>query len=149
MTISEYNARFQQKHDTETNWNLIPDFIPKSGEIIIYDPDENNRIARVKIGNNNTPLINLPFINNNSNGQNQSYYKATQIELITWNNNTTTISVPDVTENSIIQVTTPPEYFETWAENRIFCSAQDNGTLTFTCEEVPTGIIKVNVLIFN
>ena len=44
-----FQSRIQLKHDTEENWSKATNFIPKVGEIIIYDVDENNPIARFKI----------------------------------------------------------------------------------------------------
>ena len=55
------NARVIQKHDTEANWNTIPDFIPKNAELIIYDADENHGYKRMKVGDGNTAINNLPF----------------------------------------------------------------------------------------
>lgn len=54
-------ARQVQKHDTEANWNKAENFIPKAGEIIVYDPDELNPSSRIKIGDGETPVKLLPF----------------------------------------------------------------------------------------
>lgn len=59
-------GRIQQKHDIEANWIKATGFTPKAGEIIVYDPDEVYTYARVKIGDGNTLVNNLPFINSNS-----------------------------------------------------------------------------------
>ena len=59
----QIKSRFQQKHDIEANWNLAANFIPKAGEIIIYDPDANYNYPRIKIGNGTTPVGQLKFIN--------------------------------------------------------------------------------------
>ena len=32
--------------DIESNWDRVPTFVPKQGEIIIYDIDDNNTIER-------------------------------------------------------------------------------------------------------
>lgn len=56
------NSRIQHKHDTEANWNKAINFIPKAGELIIYDPDENYVYSRIKIGDGVTIVTNLPFI---------------------------------------------------------------------------------------
>lgn len=56
-----YNARFEQKHDLESKWSSIPDFIPKAGEIIIYDSDEDNPEPRIKIGDGEKTISTLPF----------------------------------------------------------------------------------------
>lgn len=61
MNNKKIQIRAQQKHDIEANWNNTPNFIPLNGEIIIYDEDENNPTARVKIGDGETTINNLPF----------------------------------------------------------------------------------------
>ena len=55
------NARVIQKHDTEANWKLAVNFIPKIGEIIVYDVDSTHLIPRFKIGDGKTLVSNLPF----------------------------------------------------------------------------------------
>ena len=76
-----------QKHDLEVNWLQVPSFIPKNGELIIYDPevdaegivlkDSNGKellpegrtapymYSRIKIGDGINTLVNLPFNNGN------------------------------------------------------------------------------------
>ena len=39
VSEKKINARIIHKHDTEENWNLATNFIPKQGEIIVYDKD--------------------------------------------------------------------------------------------------------------
>ena len=56
------NARIQHKHDIEANWNKALNFIPKIGEIIIYDIDENHNYERIKIGDGITTVNNLDFL---------------------------------------------------------------------------------------
>lgn len=55
-------SRIIHLHDTEANWNLKTDFIPKIGEFVVYDKDTNFDYERVKIGDGTTILQNLPFI---------------------------------------------------------------------------------------
>ena len=64
MAEKQINGRIVHKHDTEANWNKAINFIPKNGEIIIYDPDSNYSYARVKVGNGTTKVTSLPFIDN-------------------------------------------------------------------------------------
>jgi hypothetical protein len=63
-------ARVSQLHKTEADWARLPNFIPLSGEFIIFDPDTQHRYARVKIGDGivqangiitGTKLKDLPF----------------------------------------------------------------------------------------
>ena len=46
----DIQSRIQHKHDIEANWNKALNFIPKIGEIIIYDSDEKHNYPRLKIG---------------------------------------------------------------------------------------------------
>ena len=60
--LKRLNARYQQKIDTEENWNKATNFIPLKGEIIIYeDPNNHNYNPRIKIGDGITPVSQLPF----------------------------------------------------------------------------------------
>jgi hypothetical protein len=60
MAEKTLNTRIVHKHDVELNWNLT-DFVPKQGELIIYDADENYNYERLKIGDGKTAVVNLPF----------------------------------------------------------------------------------------
>jgi len=60
--MKKIKVRMSQKHDTEANWLKVPTFIPSDGELIIYDPDDNNKYPRMKVGDNKTTIVNLPFI---------------------------------------------------------------------------------------
>lgn len=64
MSISEIYTRFIQKHDTETNWRALKDFIPLKGEFILYDPEPELFIDkfRIKIGDGVTNVNDLPFL---------------------------------------------------------------------------------------
>lgn len=63
MANSQIKTRIIHKHDTEANWNLATNFIPKQGEIIIYDKDSNYSYERFKIGDGATFVSSLPFAN--------------------------------------------------------------------------------------
>lgn len=56
------NSRIINKHDTAANWAKATNFIPKSGELIIYtDGGLTTGIARAKIGDGITLLSELPW----------------------------------------------------------------------------------------
>lgn len=57
------NTRIQHKHDTEINWSKATGFIPKQGELIVYDIDDNYDYERIKIGDGVTNVNSLPFAN--------------------------------------------------------------------------------------
>lgn len=64
------NARIITKHDLEENWNKAESFIPKLGEIIIYDIPEDNiysqynpkSVSRIKVGDGQTICKDLHYI---------------------------------------------------------------------------------------
>ena len=58
----EISGRIVLKHDLEENWLKATTFIPKQGEIIIYDIDENYNYERLKIGNGTDIVSVLPFL---------------------------------------------------------------------------------------
>lgn len=55
------NIRIVHKHDIEANWLKAENFIPKQGELIIYDIDEFCSFERFKIGDGITNVNDLPF----------------------------------------------------------------------------------------
>lgn len=57
-----FNTRIIHKHDTEANWKKATNFIPKQGELIVYDIDENYDYERIKIGDGVKTVTNLKFI---------------------------------------------------------------------------------------
>lgn len=61
MANKQFNSRIVHKHDTEANWNKATNFIPKQGEIIVYDIDSNYSYERFKIGDGVTKVTALPF----------------------------------------------------------------------------------------
>ena len=64
MFEKNISSRIINKHDTEINWNKATNFIPKAGEIIVYDRDETYDYERFKIGDGETVVMDLPIINN-------------------------------------------------------------------------------------
>ena len=74
MAEKRIKTRVQSKHDIEVNWNAATNFKPLAGEIIIYDPDEDHDVPRIKIGDGiiqddgsikGTLVSDLPFIDAN------------------------------------------------------------------------------------
>lgn len=56
------STRISLKHDVEANWKLATVFVPRAGEVIIYDKDDTHTGPRIKIGDGNLPVTKLPFI---------------------------------------------------------------------------------------
>lgn len=80
MSEKTFNTRIVHKHDTAENWAKATNFIPKAGELIIYDADETNEYARVKIGDGEKTVGDLPFIDESKANKNE----VPQIQIITW-----------------------------------------------------------------
>ena len=55
-------TRSQQKRAVEADWKKASGFIPLRGEIIVYEADENYSAPRLKIGDGNTNVNDLPFV---------------------------------------------------------------------------------------
>lgn len=62
MSNRMLNTRIQLKCDTETNWSKALNFIPKKGEAIIYSADSAHPFSRLKVGDGNSYINELPFI---------------------------------------------------------------------------------------
>lgn len=62
MIERNFQSRIINKHDVEKNWNKAINFIPKKGEFIIYDIDENYDYPRLKVGDGATVVGQLPFV---------------------------------------------------------------------------------------
>lgn len=61
MTEKNIKSRIIHKHDVESNWLLATNFTPKQGEIIVYDVDSNYNYERLKIGDGEHNVNDLPF----------------------------------------------------------------------------------------
>lgn len=61
MAENSLKTRVIHKHDIESNWALAVNFIPKQGEIIVYDRDDTYNYERLKIGDGETVVSALPF----------------------------------------------------------------------------------------
>lgn len=78
ITEKKINTRIIQKHDLEKNWMQAVNFIPKAGELIVYDietsiediTDKNGNVIkedlcdypRLKIGDGETYVNDLKFL---------------------------------------------------------------------------------------
>lgn len=59
-------SRIQHKHDTTENWDKADNFIPRAGELIIYDADSQHPNVRVKIGDGVKLVGDLDFLTSDS-----------------------------------------------------------------------------------
>lgn len=65
MSEKILKSRIILKHDTAENWAKATSFVPKQGEVIIYDIDTNYSYERFKIGDGKTLVNSLPFADAN------------------------------------------------------------------------------------
>ena len=66
MSTNTLISRVQCKRDTEANWITNSSFVPLNGEIIVYVADSTHPFPRMKIGDGQTTIANLEFINSGS-----------------------------------------------------------------------------------
>lgn len=66
-----------------------------------------------------------------------------------WNNSTQTVNVTGVTSSNSVIVAAAPASITDYSSAGVYCSAQGNGTLTFTCSTTPTLALTVNVMIIG
>ena len=61
--MNTLNMRIIHTHDIQDNWDSenLKTFIPKAGEIIVYDIDNNHAYERFKIGDGLRNVKELPF----------------------------------------------------------------------------------------
>lgn len=63
-----------------------------------------------------------------------------------WSSNTQTVNVTGMTATGVVMVSPDPTDQSAYTSAGILCTAQAAGTLTFTCDTVPSADIDVNVV---
>lgn len=63
-----------------------------------------------------------------------------------WSSNTQTVNVTGMTADGVVMVSPDPTDQSAYTSAGILCTAQGAGTLTFTCDTVPSGDLSVNVV---
>ena len=63
-----------------------------------------------------------------------------------WSSNTQTVNVTGMTADGVVMVSPDPTDQSAYTSAGILCTAQAAGTLTFTCDTVPSADIDVNVV---
>ena len=106
----EYKIKSIPFHGTHDEWLINSSYIPKQGEIIIYDIDSNYNYERIKIGDGVTPVTDLPFYLENEieklsinsdwsqNDENASDYIKNRTH---WSEKTYEVIVPATTETYV------------------------------------------------
>ena len=118
----------------------------------------NGKIATDAVGTNQ--LIDLCVTGAKIANETVTYAKTSGVQAV---HSTTTVSLPvlasdvhiwtvsatGVTANNTVVVTPNPTYFADWVDNRVRCTGQGVGTLSFACDTNPSREITVNVLILD
>lgn len=66
-----------------------------------------------------------------------------------WSNNSKTVNVTGVTASNTVIISPAPADADAWAAAGIICTAQGSGTLTFSCDTIPSTSITANILILT
>lgn len=59
--MATIKTRMKQKHDAEANWEKATNFSPLAGEVVVYNADSAHPSPRIKIGDGETNVNDLPF----------------------------------------------------------------------------------------
>ena len=62
MSDKRFKTRIVQKHAIESDWAKAVNFTPLKGETIVYDIDDNYNYERMKIGDGERNVNDLPFV---------------------------------------------------------------------------------------
>ncbi len=62
MATKVIKTRTIVKNGLESDWNKLPGFVPLANEPIFYKPDADHAYVRIKMGDGETPLKDLPFL---------------------------------------------------------------------------------------
>lgn len=150
MSEKNINSRIAHKHDVESNWIKATNFIPKAGEIIIYDIDHNNTAPRMKVGDGATYVNNLPFVKAVLDENTGNLISTIgPIRLTNWTNidggYTCTYVNSGITANMAVV-----EFLPTSATQGNQLAAIDwetfDGYMTFTTATLPAGAIEVTLI---
>ena len=63
-----------------------------------------------------------------------------------WSSNTQTVSLTGMTADRIVIIGPVADSIDVCKTNAVYCSAQENGTLTFKCQTTPSVAITMNVI---
>ena len=75
--------------------------------------------------------------------------KTVTLSASGWSNNKQTVSATGVTADNNVFVSPAPESHAAYCKSGVRCTAQAEGTLTFTCDKVPDSALSVNLAIIE
>ena len=133
-----------------------------------YTTDEKNKLAGIQAEANKTIVddalsdtstnpVQNKVVQNAVSGLN-SQVATKQDKILTklivlsaagWTDNTQTVQADGVTAENVIISSPSPASFVKYNEAGAYCSAQENGSLVFSCESTPEEDLEVCLVIFN
>ena len=128
MSNKQFKGRIQHKHDTEANWLKAANFSPLSGELIIYDVDENTSFPRIKVGDGSTNVNSLPFLSSSS-----AISASIVVDCSTWSGSSFVVSntfFNNITDSDTVIVAPAPEDLVFAAEYGIYVNSISSGQAT-------------------
>ena len=155
--VQKVTTRIVHKHDIPENWAKATNFIPKQGELIIYDDryvDKNGNETIVadsvmyKIGDGVTSVVNLPFI-----GGRLSRTTFISLTADGWSGNISPysqiINPPGITVNSKVDIHPTAEQLNELLEYGISLQAiNEDGLVTvYATGAKPTSNYNIQILI--
>ena len=138
----------------------IRDIVPielidkETGEVLKYVSPQ-TEAAAVEFEDGETLDKKIDDINNTKSSKEELRKKADKstspavvLASTDWSDNAQTVQVEGITaDNNFVVSPAGRDSTEAWADGEVLCSAQGDGTLTFTCTTTPTSDITVSVVI--
>lgn len=72
-----------------------------------------------------------------------------ELTMDNWADKKQLVNIDKVTADNTIIVSAAPSNHKEYCQSGVYCSAQDNGVLTFTCDTIPKISLFVNIVILH
>lgn len=138
--------------DTYTATVTYTDNTTSSYTFQVYNGENGTGTGTVKSASYNGTVYNSVDSSGNlalSNIQAQHTPLTITIAVSDWSNNTCTKTVSGVTANNTVIISPAASSFEAYGEAQVRATAQGANQITFTCTDVPSSALTVNVAIFG
>ena len=66
-----------------------------------------------------------------------------------WANGSQGVACAGMTQHTTVIVSAAPENYEAYSKAGVYCAAQAEGSLTFTCKSAPAAALTANILILD
>ena len=93
--------------------------------------------------------INRHFINDFTKNMVTMSNITIELTMNNWVDKKQLVNIDKVTADNTIIVSAAPSNHKEYCQSGVYCSAQDNGVLTFTCDTVPETSLFVNIVILH